>query len=141
MVRPLVKSWLILVAVIFIFVACETSIAPRTPDSNQSPAQSISNETRLWLLKQARARLSGKEIEHQSAPHEAKTSRRAMLFVTRFARGQASLPLMGVGDSLVAALKSALESSVTANRSDKSLPPSSRPNSDRHTRRQPHAYK
>jgi hypothetical protein len=117
MVRPLVKSWLILVAVIFIFVACETSIAPRTPDNNQSPAQSISNETRFWLLKQARARLGGKEIEQQSATHEAKASRRAMLFVTRFARGQASPPAMGVGDSLVAALKAALESVATSNRS------------------------
>ena len=123
MVRPLVKSWLILVAVVFIFVACENSIAPRTPNNDQSSARSISNETRLWMLKQARARLGGKEIEHQSATQEAKASRRAMLFVTRFVRGQASLPLMGVGDSLVSALKFALESSMTGNRPGKSSPP------------------
>lgn len=112
MFRPPAKSWLILGAVIFIFVACESNSAPRTPDSNQSSAQSISNETRLWLLKQARARITGKEIEHQSATQEAKASRRAMLFVTRFVRGQASPPAMGVGDSLVTALKSALESAA-----------------------------
>lgn len=42
-----------------------------------------------------------------------------MLFVTRFARGQALLPARGVGDSFVAALKAALESSATDNRSGK----------------------
>ncbi|MGA9771333.1 MAG: hypothetical protein WBV94_20025 [Blastocatellia bacterium] len=116
MIGPSVKSWLILVAVIFTFIACESSITPRTPDNNQSTAQSIPNETRLWLLKQARARLGGKAIEQQSATQEAKASRRAMLFVTRFVRGQSSQPLMGVGDSLVAALKVALESVVKENR-------------------------
>jgi hypothetical protein len=119
MVRPSLKTWLIPVALILIFVACERSIARRTPDNNHSPAQSISNETRLWLLKQARARLGGKQIEQQSATHEAKASRRAMVFVTGFTRGQPSPQAIGTGDSLVTALKAALES----DRSDKSSQP------------------
>ena len=101
------KSWLIPIALIWIFIACAPPAARRTPDRNQSRAQSISNETRFWLLKQARARLGGKDAEQQSAPREAEESRRTTLFITAFTRGQSAPPEIGSGDSLAQALKSA----------------------------------
>src|SRR2546423_6645785 len=107
MVRPSVKSWLIPVALILIFIACAPRGARPTPDKGHSLAQSISDKTRLWLLKQARARLGGKDAEQQSAPREAEESRRTTLFITAFTRGQPAPPAIGSGDSLAQALKAA----------------------------------
>jgi AMMECR1 domain-containing protein len=86
-------------------------------EENRSSAQ-VSNETIAWLLKQARGCLSGKQksasLEKQAAPLEAKQSRRTMLFITTFSRrgssALASIPAMGTGDTLTAALKTVLDS-------------------------------
>lgn len=108
-----------------IIVACEPGIARRGVNRHPQLDESISNETKLWLLKQARARLAGKAGDFESAPREAKQSRRALLFITAFARGQSSYPATGAGASLVAALSAALDSSSTGNAKGK--PSSSEP--------------
>ena len=76
---------------------------------NPAAAQSPARETRLWLLKQARARLGGKAIDLRAAPREALASRRTSLFITTFTRGLMSRPVMGTGDTLAAALRAALD--------------------------------
>jgi hypothetical protein len=85
------------------------------------PATRVSNETAAWLLKQARACLSGKQtiasLERRAAPAEAKQSRRTTLFITTFSRhgapAIASRHAIGTGDSFMAALMSALDSTST----------------------------
>jgi len=113
-----VSASLLMVAICLLFIfVCEPS---RTSDDNHAPAQSLSNETRFWLLKQARARLGGKAIDLQSAPREAKASRRTALFITTFTRGQASRPTMGTGDTLATALQAALEGKLSTARTNQS---------------------
>src|SRR5262245_2249684 len=73
------------------------------------PMSLVSPDTRIWLLKQARARLVGKAIDESSAPQAAKAARQTTLFVTMFRRGQPSRPLAGSGVTLPAALKAAFE--------------------------------
>ena len=73
-------------------------------------ASPLSNETRTWLLKQARARFNGKPIDEAGGPPAVKTARPTTLFVTAFRRGQAARPLAGSGPTLLAALKAALNS-------------------------------
>jgi hypothetical protein len=102
------KSRIISIALMLILIACEPSSARKTPDLPQS----ISNETRVWLLRQARARLSSKAADLQSAPREAKQPRRSTLFIREFIKGRSSPPAMGAGSNLVEALKSALDSSL-----------------------------
>jgi hypothetical protein len=68
----------------------------------------LSNETRTWLLKQARARFNGKTIDEASGPPAVKAARPTTLFVTAFRHGQAARPLAGSGPTLLAALKAAL---------------------------------
>jgi len=104
------------VCLLLIFVC----VPSRTSDDDHAPAQSLANETRLWLLKQARARLSGKGIDLKSAPREAKASRRTALFITTFTRGQASRPTMGTGDTLATALQAALDGRLSTPRPDQS---------------------
>jgi hypothetical protein len=79
--------------------------------SSTAPPASLSHETGAWLLKQARARFSGKVIDEASAPPALTMARPATLFVTTFRRGHASPPLAGSGANLLAALRAALDSS------------------------------
>ena len=98
-------------------LACDNSL----PGEVSRARLQVSNETAAWMLKQARACLSGKQtcasLERQAAPAEAKQPRRTTLFLTTFrqhvAHGGASRPAIGTGENLVAALKSALDSIST----------------------------
>lgn len=69
----------------------------------------VAQEARVWLLKQARARLGGKAVDASFAPAPAKAARPTTLFVTLYRRGQASPPFAGSGPTLSAALQAALE--------------------------------
>src|SRR5205085_5509179 len=74
------------------------------------PVTPIAQETGAWLLKQARARFTGKALDEASAPRAVTMARPTTLFVTTFRRGQATRPLTGNGATLLAALKAALDS-------------------------------
>ena len=88
--------------------------APGGPRTGPRVAQSVSDETALWLLAHARARLSSSQAEatslQQSAPEEAREHRESFVFVTPYLRGCVICPspAAGGGDSLAAALNSAL---------------------------------
>jgi AMMECR1 domain-containing protein len=92
------------------FAAFEQGVSPQ----EASTRGRVSNETAGWLLKQARAYFGGGQIgaspDPRAAPVEARQPRRATLFITTFSRGDGSRPALGTGDSLIAALKSALDS-------------------------------
>jgi len=86
---------------------------PRLSSEGSRRSQSISNDTALWLLVQARARLNGNQNElaaQQAVPVEARETRDTTLFVTPHSRGCVICPspAVGMGDSLAAALNSAL---------------------------------
>ncbi|HVG18464.1 MAG TPA: hypothetical protein VNI02_05375, partial [Blastocatellia bacterium] len=101
-------------------VFCPPAVAYQHEEGR--PRGLVSNETAAWLLKQARACFSGQQtsaaLERQAAPIEAKQPRRSTIFITTFSRRAslrgASRPAMGTGDSLIAALKSAIDSTLTS---------------------------
>jgi AMMECR1 domain-containing protein len=84
--------------------------SPGTPPR----ANPVTETTALWLLKHARARLSGNHSEisavQQSIPPEASATRETTLFVRPYARGCVICPssAIGTGDSLLSALNAAL---------------------------------
>ena len=86
-----------------------------------SPAGSVSAEGRIWLLRQARIRQSGRPVDETSAPLELKAASPTTLFITTFRDGQASRSTIGAAANPVAALKAALDSDQTGT----SPPPSS----------------
>jgi hypothetical protein len=97
-----------------VFCAAVTSFQPGVPREEVSAPGRVSEETAGWLLKQARAYFSGGQtaapLDPRAAPDEGRQQRPSTLFITTFSRGAATRPAVGTGDSLVTALKSALDS-------------------------------
>jgi AMMECR1 domain-containing protein len=87
--------------------------------------QAVSEDAALWLLKQARARLSGKPLsESRRTPREVTEPRRTVLFVTAFKLGQPrdARPKVGIGDSLGAALDSAIKETFNPESAERGEP-------------------
>jgi hypothetical protein len=82
-------------------------------------SQAISDETALWLLRHARARLSGKlaaaSSDRQAAPLQATEPRPTTLFITTYKRGYTlrPRPVVATAESIFAALKPALDAVST----------------------------
>jgi hypothetical protein len=109
----LFRSYPVAVAVLIIALTSGVGLAPHYLNEKPYRSQSVSDDVALWLLVQARARLSGNQNEiaaQQVMPHEAKETRDTTLFVTPYSRGCVICPTaaVGMGDSLAAALNSAL---------------------------------
>ena len=106
----------LLLAVSVLVVGVKFELAPGAYFSARASvgAHSISDQTALWLLKHARARLSANQNEIsaalQSIPAEARELRETTLFVRPYSRECVICPTsaIGTGDTLLAALNSAL---------------------------------
>jgi AMMECR1 domain-containing protein len=125
------KSLLLVVSLVALGAKVEL---PRAYCSTKTHARtnSVSDQTALWLLKHARARLSGNQNEInavQSLPAEVREARETTLFVRPYSRGCVICPssAIGTGDSLLSALNSALSripaSLVSSERSFQPLQP------------------
>jgi hypothetical protein len=110
---PFRLKYPVAVSVLIVAVISGLGLAPHFSNEKPSRSESISDDAALWLLVQARARLSGNQNEiapQQVMPVDAGETRDTTLFVTPYSRGCVICPLaaVGTGDSLAAALNSAL---------------------------------
>ena len=120
----LFRSYPVAVSVLMIALTSGVSLAPHRANEKPYGSQPISDDAALWLLVQARARLTGNQSEittQQVMPLEARETRESTLFVTPYSRGCVICPsaAVGTGDNLAAALNSALSkipSSVVSSR-------------------------
>lgn len=114
MVRAFIKPRLLAVVIMLVCVACLNARPLRASSNRQGQIKTISDKTALWLLKQARIRVTGKRLTNaasQSVPREATRAERVTLFISTFtsSRRPTARTVMGRGESLVAALNAALD--------------------------------
>ena len=96
----LFRSYPLAVSVLIVALTSGLYLAPRNAHENHYRSQPISDDAALWLLAQARARLSGNQNEitaQQVMPLEARETRETTLFVTPYSRGCVICPSAAVG--------------------------------------------